>query len=469
MTANPRRIQQYWSVRDVVHRVLDAACIVAGSLVGLRLSGVPAGERHLMAAAAAVVLYYLTAEISGMYRNWRGVSTEREVLCAAFTWGFTLLFLSATGFIVGYTGAFPLRAMIAWALATPALVAMSRIAIRVAQRTLRSRGLNTRTYAIVGVNELGFQLARNIDSSVELGLRLIGFYDDRPGDRTPDVPTDIGHKVGDLEELIEHARRRKVDMIYITFPMRAEDRIKAILEKLGDTTASVYIVPDFFVFELMHSRWTSISGLPVVSVFENPFYGIDGVVKRSLDVVLASLSLLVATVPMLMIAALVKLSSPGPVLFRQKRYGLDGREISVWKFRTMRVCENGARVAQATKNDPRVTKLGAFLRRSSLDELPQFFNVLEGTMSLVGPRPHANTHNEEYRKLIDRYMLRHKVKPGITGLAQVSGWRGETDTLEKMEKRIACDHQYIREWSLWMDIKILAKTFFVVTCGHNAY
>lgn len=359
--------------------------------------------------------------------------------------------------------------MIAWTMATPLLVATGRVAIRVAQRSLRTRGLNTRTYAIVGVNELGFQLARNIDASAELGLRLLGFYDDRPSDRTPNVPGDIGDKVGDLTELIEHARRRKVDMIYITFPMRAEDRIKSILEKLGDTTASVYIVPDFFVFELMHSRWTSISGLPVVSVFENPFYGIDGVVKRSLDVALASLALVVAAVPMLVIAALVKLNSPGSVFFRQKRYGLDGREISVWKFRTMRVCENGARVSQATKDDPRVTKLGGFLRRTSLDELPQFFNVLEGTMSLVGPRPHANTHNEEYRKLIDRYMLRHKVKPGITGLAQVSGWRGETDTLEKMEGRIACDHRYIREWSLWMDLKILAKTFFVVICGQNAY
>ncbi len=453
----------------MVHRVLDAVCIVAGSLASLHLTGVPVGERHLMAAASAVVIYYLTAEISGMYRNWRGVSAEREMLCAASTWGFSLLLLSALGIITHYTDAFPLQTLIVWALATPLLVATGRFAIRVAQRFLRTRGLNTRTYAIVGVNELGFQLARNIDASAELGLRLLGFYDDRPSDRTPNVPTDIGDKVGDLTELIEHARRRKVDMIYITFPMRAEDRIKSILEKLGDTTASVYIVPDFFVFELMHSRWTSISGLPVVSVFENPFYGIDGVVKRSLDVVLAGLALIALAVPMLVIAALVKLTSPGSVLFRQKRYGLDGREISVWKFRTMRVCENGVRVSQATKDDPRVTRLGAFLRRTSLDELPQFFNVLEGTMSLVGPRPHANTHNEEYRKLIDRYMLRHKVKPGITGLAQVSGWRGETDTLEKMEGRIACDHRYIREWSLWMDLKILAKTFFVVLRGQNAY
>jgi len=260
-----------------------------------------------------------------------------------------------------------------------------------------------------------------------------------------------------------------VETIYITFPMRAEERIRRTLAKLSDSTASVYLVPDFFVFELLHSRWTSISGMPVVSVYENPFNGIDGVVKRAMDVGLASLLLVVAALPMLVIAALVKLSSPGPVFFRQKRYGLDGREIGVWKFRTMQVCEASGQFTQATRNDPRVTQVGAVLRTLSLDELPQLFNVIQGSMSLVGPRPHASTQNEEFRRLIRGYMLRHKVRPGITGLAQVSGWRGETDTLQKMEKRIECDHRYIREWSLWLDLKILFRTVFVVLSRKNAY
>jgi putative colanic acid biosynthesis UDP-glucose lipid carrier transferase len=188
-----------------------------------------------------------------------------------------------------------------------------------------------------------------------------------------------------------------------------------------------------------------------------------------LDVVLGSVALVLAAIPMAIVAAAVKLSSPGPVFFRQKRYGLDGRPIDVWKFRSMRVQENGATVTQATKGDPRVTKVGAFIRKTSLDELPQLFNVLEGTMSLVGPRPHANAHNEQYRKQIQGYMLRHKVKPGITGLAQVSGWRGETDTLDKMERRIECDHQYIRDWSPWLDVKILFRTIFTVLSKQNAY
>jgi putative colanic acid biosynthesis UDP-glucose lipid carrier transferase len=251
--------------------------------------------------------------------------------------------------------------------------------------------------------------------------------------------------------------------------MRAEERIRGVLTKLADTTASVYIVPDFFVFQMLHSRWTDIGGLPAVSVFENPLYGVDGLAKRVFDLLVAGIATVLLALPMLIVAIAIKLTSRGPVFFRQRRYGLDGQEILVWKFRTMTVCEDGNRVTQATKTDSRVTPLGAFLRKTSIDELPQLFNVLGGSMSLVGPRPHAATHNEQYRKMIEGYMLRHKVKPGITGLAQVRGWRGETDTLEKMQRRVECDHEYIREWSLWLDVKILFRTVLVVLAAKNAY
>jgi putative colanic acid biosynthesis UDP-glucose lipid carrier transferase len=238
---------------------------------------------------------------------------------------------------------------------------------------------------------------------------------------------------------------------------------------LSDTTASVYIVPDFFVFQLLYSRWTDVLGLPVVSVFESPIYGIDGLAKQVSDLVLGSLFLLLAAAPMALIALGIKLTSPGPAFFRQKRYGLDGREIRIWKFRSMDVCEDGPALVQAKPSDPRVTWLGAILRRTSLDELPQLFNVLAGDMSLVGPRPHASAQNEEYRSQIQGYMLRHKVKPGITGLAQVNGWRGGTDSPEKMRKRIECDLHYIHEWSLWLDVTILFRTVFVVLSAKNAY
>jgi putative colanic acid biosynthesis UDP-glucose lipid carrier transferase len=321
----------------------------------------------------------------------------------------------------------------------------------------------------VGVNDLSMQLARNIESSPETGFRLIGFFDDRPQDRTPELPEQVGSRLGNIEALVRQARQGEIERIYITFPMRAEERIRQVLQQLSDSTASVYVVPDFFVFELLHCRWTTVGDLPAVSVFENPFYGVDGVAKRIFDVAVAGSVLLLVALPMLIIAALIKLTSAGPVFFRQRRYGLDGREIFVWKFRTMNVCEDGNQIKQATRNDSRVTRIGAVLRRTSLDELPQLFNVLVGNMSLVGPRPHANAQNEEYRRRIPGYMLRHKVKPGITGLAQVSGYRGETDTLEKMENRVECDRRYITEWSLWQDVKILCKTPFVVWSRENAY
>ena len=257
--------------------------------------------------------------------------------------------------------------------------------MRKLQQWLRCRGFNTRRVAIVGVNDLSIQLGYNLSESPELGLQLSGYYDDRPSDRQGVLPADLPTHVGDLDQLVGDARSGRVEMIYITFPMRAEDRIRRVLEALGDTTASVYIVPDFFVFELLHARWTNINGLPAVSVFENPLYGVDGLGKRAADLAFGTLFTIAAALPMLVIALAVKLSSAGPVFFRQKRYGLDGREILVWKFRTMRCCDNGPTVKQASKDDDRITAVGRVLRKTSLDEIPQLFNVLSGSMSLVVP------------------------------------------------------------------------------------
>jgi len=260
-----------------------------------------------------------------------------------------------------------------------------------------------------------------------------------------------------------------VDLIYITLPMASQPRILKLLDELCDTTASIYFVPDIFLFDLIQARMDTIGGMPVVAVCETPFYGFDGLIKRVSDVVLASTILTLISPLMVAIATGVKLSSPGPALFKQRRYGLDGREITVYKFRTMTVIEDGNAIRQATRNDPRVTPFGAFLRRYSLDELPQFINVLQGRMSVVGPRPHAVAHNELYRKLIKSYMIRHKVKPGITGWAQVNGLRGETDTLEKMRARIEYDLAYLRNWSLRLDFQIVLKTIRVVLEKQNAY
>ncbi|ELZ7674439.1 exopolysaccharide biosynthesis polyprenyl glycosylphosphotransferase, partial [Klebsiella pneumoniae] len=219
----------------------------------------------------------------------------------------------------------------------------------------------------------------------------------------------------------------------------------------------------------LQSRTEEINGVPVVPLFDTPLNGINMVFKRVEDVFFSIIILFLISPVLAVIALLIKLTSPGPILFKQIRYGMDGKAIKVWKFRSMKVMENDDRVIQATKNDTRVTKVGGFLRKTSLDELPQFINVLFGSMSIVGPRPHAVAHNEQYRKLIQGYMLRHKVKPGITGLAQVNGWRGETDTLDKMEKRIEYDLEYIRTWNIVLDIKIIFLTVFKGFIGKTAY
>jgi len=468
MATTPRRIQQYWSVRELVYRFLDGGAVLAGVGAAVWATGVH-DERFWLCGVVAVLMFHFVAEISGLYRNWRGVSLEKELICAVSTWGFVLPLLITAAYLFNFAELFPRRFPWFWFAATPCVMVALRTVLRRLLRTLRSRGYNTRRYAVVGINSLGFGLVEALEESPDLGMSFLGFYDDRPAERTDELPENLGSKIGNIDELVEHARRNQVDMIYITFPMRAEERIREILGRLGDTTASVYIVPDFFVFELLHSRWTNVGGLPVVSVYENPFYGIDGLVKRSLDMALACMLLVLLALPMAAIAMAVKLTSRGPVLFRQRRYGLDGREIWVWKFRSMRVCQDQGEVKQATRNDSRITPLGAFLRKTSLDELPQLFNVIEGSMSLVGPRPHANVHNEEYRALIQGYMLRHKVRPGITGLAQVNGLRGETDTLDKMSRRVEYDLRYIREWSLWMDIKILFRTLMVAWRDEHAY
>ncbi|EEF22413.1 Exopolysaccharide production protein PSS, putative [Ricinus communis] len=251
--------------------------------------------------------------------------------------------------------------------------------------------------------------------------------------------------------------------------MTSHPRILDLLDSLKNSTASIYFVPDLFVFDLIQARFDMVNGIPVVAVCESPFFGLRSIVKRLSDIVIAGGILAVIWPILLLIAFGVARSSPGPVLFKQRRYGLDGKEILVYKFRSMTVCEDGNAIRQAQKNDNRVTRFGEFLRKSSLDELPQLINVLQGRMSIVGPRPHAVAHNELYRTLIKGYMVRHKVKPGITGLAQINGCRGETDTVDKMQARIHYDIEYLRNWSLGLDLQIILKTLTVFTGDKHAY
>lgn len=249
--------------------------------------------------------------------------------------------------------------------------------------------------------------------------------------------------------------------------MTSQPRIIKLLDELKDTTTSIYFLPDVFLTDLIQGRMGQVDGIPVVAVCETPFTGIDGIIKRLADIGFSALMIILLSPLLIAISIAVKLTSPGPVIFKQRRYGLDGKDILIYKFRSMTTCDNGDKIVQATKQDSRITPLGKFLRKTSLDELPQFFNVLQGRMSIVGPRPHAVAHNELYRKLIKGYMIRHKVKPGITGWAQVNGLRGETDTLDKMQARIEHDIDYLRNWSPRLDVYILFKTVWVLAKGQD--
>jgi putative colanic acid biosynthesis UDP-glucose lipid carrier transferase len=383
------------------------------------------------------------------------------------SWAVVVVLLLLLGWATRTADLFDSGAILAWAFATPAALLLThRVAPAVLPRLLAAEGTE-RLAVVVGANEMGTRLAERIRTTPDLGIRFAGYFDDRGPGRSGDEP---GEVLGTIGHLAEYAKTHRVDLIYIALPMASQPRIIKLLDELRDTTASIYFAPDIFLSDLIQARMDTVAGLPVLAVCETPFYGVNGLVKRASDLVLASLILVLITPLMVAIAIAVKRTSPGPVLFRQRRYGLDGKEIVVYKFRTMRVVEDGPVVRQATRDDARITPLGAFLRRHSLDELPQFINVLQGRMSVVGPRPHAVAHNELYRKQIKGYMVRHKVKPGITGWAQVNGLRGETDTLDKMSARIAYDLAYLRNWSLRLDLQIVVKTVFVVLKGSkNAY
>jgi putative colanic acid biosynthesis UDP-glucose lipid carrier transferase len=463
------QVRTHRSGVQVAYRMFDLAALLVGALVAVHLTAGVEVESLAVIGSATLTVHLLSSELTGLYRAWRGARVTTELWCVLTTWLCTAPATLGLGLLTQYNAAVSYETKLLWLCVTPMAMGSGRVVLRMVLRQLRRKGFNTRRLAICGVNPLALQLAERLQRSPELGLNLIGFFDDRPEFRTEQDAGSGRDHAGRLEDVIAMARSGKVDMILITFPMRAEDRIRALLAELADTTASVYIVPDFFVFQMLHARWNQIDGLPIVSVFETPITGIDGMVKRIFDIVVGAAALVALAVPMLVIALLVKVTSPGPVFFRQKRYGLSGEEIRVWKFRSMRCCDDGPVVRQAAKDDDRITAVGRVLRRLSLDELPQLFNVLDGSMSLVGPRPHATAHNEQYRCVIDGYMLRHKVKPGITGLAQVNGWRGETETIEKMQRRVEFDHRYIREWSLWMDVKILIKTIAIVWKQEGAY
>lgn len=462
-------LRQFESELAILYRLADVLVVFGMLWTGMTLRGVPWSEEYVLAGVLAAVVFYLCAQINCVYRSWRTSAVKETLWPILISWFFTVFAVLFLAYLTKRTDEFSRIAVTVWILLVPVILLSWRYGLWKILRHLRANGYNQRAVAVAGTTQRASELSRYIEESPETGMKIVGFFDDGNEQTADNLKDGKCALRGDLHELVDRARRREIDMVFVALPMEKCHMAQELLNSLTDTTASVYLIPDLFTANLLGSRWMTIGSIPAVSIYESPFFGIDGLAKRLEDIVLTLMILPIIAVPMMLIALGVKLSSPGPILFKQQRYGLDGRRIRVWKFRTMNCCEDGNRVVQAKHNDTRVTRYGAFLRRTSLDELPQFFNVLAGDMSVVGPRPHAVAHNELYRCKIQGYMLRHKVRPGITGWAQVNGWRGETDSLRKMEKRIECDLWYIRNWSLLLDLRLVIKTIFVGFGGRNAY
>ena len=355
-----------------------------------------------------------------------------------------------------------------WLVSVLTLLIIYRCTLFLLLRIMRARGLNERRVVIFGAGKLGVKFAEAVQQALWTGYRIVAFMDDHAENK---LSTIFGIPVLQTpKNLSTYLAAQRIDEFWLAIPLKAEARVKEILHDLRHQSINTRFVLDIFGMDLLNHSISDVAGFPVLDICSSPMMGVNRIIKAIEDRVIAALILLLISPLLFVIAIILKLSSKGPVFFKQQRLGWDGRIINVYKFRTMvQHQEQDGAVTQATAHDKRITYFGKFLRRTSLDELPQFINVLQGRMSIVGPRPHALAHNELYKESIHTYMQRHRVKPGITGWAQVNGWRGETDTLQKMQKRVEYDLYYINNWSLGFDLKIIMLTLFRGFINRNAY
>lgn len=439
----------------------------------LYLGDLNINSNRVVILLAALALNAATLQLGAMYnpRIPRPMHRELGRLTACWIWS-----LAALGLIAYLTKTAEDVSRV-WVSGSMALALISLATIRIVRALVKTSNtaVTRDNVAVIGLQRLVLKTMKQVELHSWSNKTVVGqfFLDDLESLSKPGSLPEEGYHLrvaSALHDFVESRRRSgdPVDEVWIALPLSASATAAELTERLRDSSVDVCIVPDSYGEALLSGTSTRLGGMSVVNISDVALPAGADQYKRAFDVCLASLALVLLAVPMLCIALAVKLSSPGPVLFRQHRYGVDGQEIEILKFRSMRVHKD-AQVRQATRGDDRVTRTGRFLRRSSLDELPQLINVLRGEMSIVGPRPHAVTHNETWRGQINGYMLRHKVRPGITGWAQVNGWRGETDTAEKMKRRVDCDLEYIRTWSPWLDIKIIILTAVQMVTGEDVY
>jgi putative colanic acid biosysnthesis UDP-glucose lipid carrier transferase len=429
------------------------------------------GDRRYTGAdfLLAVLTFAGAAEFLGDSRVDRNAPASQEVLWLMdiiMRWAGICACVALVMYLSGLSVALTDPMLVTWYVITPFFLWFGAMQIR---QILIRAGVSSekaRTAVIVGANEQSLMLSRMLNEQPMLGIKLLGMFEDWEAGSSKQPQWDL---LGQLDDVAAFVAEQGVNVVYITLPISPRPGLSKLLRALQDTVASVYFVPDLHALNNIQARVDVVHGIPMFAVYASPFFGVRPLAKRTSDILLSGLAILFLSPVFIAVAIGVKVTSKGPIIFRQRRYGLDGRQIMVYKFRSMTVTEDGASsYTQVTRTDSRVTPFGAFIRRTSLDELPQLLNVLEGSMSLVGPRPHAIAVNEHYRALIPAYMLRHKVKPGITGWAQVNGFRGGDD-LPAMQKRIEFDLHYLKHWSIWLDLRILLRTCSVIWGDRDAY
>lgn len=435
--------------------------VIGGSLI--------AHDNYLIAIILAVFIFFLLGRYAGIYSFSTIISPLTNLPNLAIVCLTTFMLLLAIAFSLKVSGEFSRIWMYSFGFATFFVILAHRLIAFVIINYLASRGICTRKVVVLGGGKQTERLLRQLENEKPTINKVVGIFDDRIGRVGPTVG---GHSLlGNIDALIKFVRNNHVDDIIVALPWNADERQIEIVSRLRELPAHVHLVSDLVGFRFPYQPSPNhFGGVPMIEVVDSPLSGFKIVIKALEDRILGSLALLVFSPVFLLVALAIRLESKGPVLFKQKRYGYNNQIFEIYKFRSMyHDGEKRAVTVQASKDDPRITRVGKFIRRTSLDELPQLFNVVLGTMSLVGPRPHAIDHNEEYSELIEGYFARHKVKPGITGWAQVKGYRGETDTLEKMEARVTYDTYYVENWSLFFDLQILAMTVFVGFINKNAY
>ncbi len=463
-----REFSTWWSFG---FRVVDLLLVAGGGYLAfyVRFDHFRLPGNYELVLTIGMLVSVLLLPMFNLYQSWRGKGLIQQLWMTTLAWAAVVLLLTVLAFGTKTGEDYSRIWAGVWVTLVWVLLIGFRVLTRLIFNSFRRQGWNHRQILIIGAGRLGRNVAKQILHAEWVGYDLVSYWDDNPQLQSTSIH---GVPVVSPEQGVKSiaSGTERIDEIWLALPLRAELRMREILTMLRHCTLKIRMVPNVFGFRLLNYSMSEIAGIPVLDINASPMEGVNRLIKAVEDRLLGLLILVLISPLMVAVAIAVKLSSPGPVLFKQKRHGWDGKPINVYKFRTMVVHEEAVgQVTQATQNDKRVTRTGAFLRSTSLDELPQFYNVLQGRMSIVGPRPHAMAHNELYKEQVDAYMQRHRVKPGITGWAQVNGWRGETDTLDKMQRRVEYDLYYIENWSLWFDLKIVFLTLFNGFANKNAY